>query len=184
MTTKIDIASNALLLLGHEPISSFTDPGKGAQVAANFYDITYEAALTHHPWRFAIGKAQLARLAAVPENEWDFAYQLPTGHLAIYRTYPEVKYEIFENKLLYTNADKVEVDYWLRPDESKLPSYFVEYMEFRLAAKFAYPVTKREKLTTAYSAEAKTQLLKAKFIDSQGRPNKGIQDAPFIEARF
>ncbi len=37
MASSIDIASNALILIGDSPISSFEDPGAGAQAASNLY---------------------------------------------------------------------------------------------------------------------------------------------------
>jgi len=37
MASDIDIASNALVLIGDNPINSFTEPGAGATAAANLY---------------------------------------------------------------------------------------------------------------------------------------------------
>jgi len=48
MTTKIEIASNALILLGDKPISSFSEQGAGPQAAANLYEPIYLNMATSH----------------------------------------------------------------------------------------------------------------------------------------
>ena len=73
--TSIDLASNALLLIGEETISSFTDDSTAALVAANLYELTFESLLTLHPWRFASTQVTLSRLTATPVSEWSYAYR-------------------------------------------------------------------------------------------------------------
>ena len=63
MVSAIQLASNALLLLGHDPISSFTESTAGAQIASNLYETTYESLLTQHRWRFASKQAIASILA-------------------------------------------------------------------------------------------------------------------------
>ena len=62
MPSSIDIASNALLLIGDNPISSFDDPGAGAKVAANLYPETKKRMLSEHPWSFALKQQRLNTL--------------------------------------------------------------------------------------------------------------------------
>jgi len=44
--TDIDIASNALLLIGENPIASFTEETVSALIAANLYHPTFESLLS------------------------------------------------------------------------------------------------------------------------------------------
>jgi hypothetical protein len=182
MATDISMCSNALLLIGHSTISSFTDPGAGPEVASNLYETTYENMLTMHRWRFATGKASLSRLTATPLNEWDYAFTLPANYLMMIRVYPDSDYELYENKL-YSNQQEVDIDYVFKPDESRLPAYFVKLMEFHLASQFAIPVTDNTAKAEAYRVMYENQLRRAKFIDSQSRPSDAIVDSPFLEAR-
>ena len=46
--SKVQLASNALILLGDEPISSFTEAGAGAQTASNLYETAYLSILSSH----------------------------------------------------------------------------------------------------------------------------------------
>lgn len=182
MATDISMCSNALLLIGHGTISSFTEGGAGAEVASNLYETTYENALTLHRWRFASGKAQLSQLVAAPLNEWTYAYQLPADYLAGIKVYPNTDFEIYEDKL-YSNSNEVALDYVFKPDESKLPPYFVKLMEFHLAAQFAIPVTDNSTKSETYERKFMEQLKRAKFVDSQSRPNDPITSSPFTDVR-
>lgn len=182
MATAISMCSNALLLIGHSTISSFTDPGAGPQVASNLYDTTYENLLSQHRWRFAMAKRDLARLTSSPLNEWQYAFALPSDYLTNVRVYPDVDFEIYENKL-YANHKEVSLDYVFKPSEARLPPYFVKLMEFHLAAQFAIPVTDNTAKAEEYRRMYEDQLRRSKYIDSQARPSDGFVDAPFIEVR-
>lgn len=182
MATDISMSSNALLLIGHETINSFTDAGAGARAAANLYTPIYEDAITSYPWRFAIGKVTLSQLAADPLNEWSNAFQLPGDLLLTYRTYPRSTFEIYEDKL-YTDQETVEIDYWFKPVETTLPPYFVKLMQYLLAAEFAISVTDNRSLAESFTKMADRQRLVAMNRDSQGRTNNAIESAPFIEVR-
>lgn len=182
MATKVSMSSNALLLIGHGTINSFSDPGAGARAASNLYDTVYEDAITSYPWRFAMGKVSLSKLVATPLNEWTNAFQLPGNLLLTYKTYPRSDFEIYEDKL-YSNLDTVEIDYWFKPDESALPPYFVKYMQYLLAAEFAISVTDNRTLADTFNEKAGQQALVAMNRDSQGRTNNAIESSPFTECR-
>lgn len=182
MATSISMCSNALLLIGHGTINSFTDPGAGARAASNLYDVVYEDAITSYPWRFAMGKGTLSKLVAAPLNEWSNAFQLPADLLLTYRTYPRSVFEIYEDKL-YTDNDTIEVDYWFKPEEPNLPPYFVKLMQYLLAAEFAISVTDNRTLADTYAAASQRQAMIAQNRDSQGRTNNAIESAPFLEVR-
>jgi len=182
MATDISMSSNALLLIGHGTINSFTESGAGAKAASNLYDVVYEDAITSYPWRFAMGKVTLSKLSSSPLNEWTNAFQLPGDLLLTYRTYPRSPFEIYENKL-YSDQETIEIDYWFKPEETTLPPYFVKYMQYALASEFAISVTDNRTLAETFDAAANTQKLVAMNRDSQGRTNNAIESAPFIEVR-
>ena len=78
-TTKIDICARALIMIGAQPISSFSDGSTEALVASNIYDDVVEASLTRHRWRFATTQQQLSLLTSAPTGRYDYAYQVPTS---------------------------------------------------------------------------------------------------------
>jgi len=176
------MSSNALLLLGHETIASFTETTAGATLAANLYESSYLSILTSHRWRFATKKATLARLAAAPLNDYTYAYQIPSECLYLIQT-DTVNYEVFGAEV-YTNASTLEVEYIYRVDESKLPAYFSKMLEFYLAAQFAVPITGDMDKGKYFSGMYLNELKKAKFTDSTQRPNVSMQAAPYVHTRY
>ena len=78
-TTDIDICARALVMIGAQPISSFSDGSTEALVASNLYTDVVEAALTRHRWRFATTQQQISLLSNTPTGRYDYAYQMPTS---------------------------------------------------------------------------------------------------------
>jgi len=184
MATKIDIASNALVLIGDNTINSFEDTGAGAKAANALYDIEYEAMLTEHRWTFAQNKAVLSRLTAAPENTWQYAFQIPTNLnlLMVFGVYPDSPYDIYGDEI-YSNNTTCEIDYIYKVDESKLPSAFVNALQMRLASKFAVFIADDNTMAEVYAGQAHEALNVAKRIDSQSRTTQRIKSAPFLAVR-
>ena len=181
MATKFDIVSQALLLIGESPISSFSE-GVSGTVAANLYDTTRDSFLTATRWRFAVGKSNLSRLTDTPLNEYQYAFQLPSDLLMPIGTYPNSRYEIYEDKL-YSNNATVELDYIFRPTEEVFPAYFVEALAAQLAEKFAIAITNNQTMRQAMEAHAADTYRKAAFRDAQGRTPQAIKHRPYIAVR-
>ncbi len=185
MASAIDISSNALLLIGDEPINSFTEPGAGAQTAANLYQQTKEMVLTYHPWTFALKEQALSRLSQSPDSKtnYNYAYQLPTDLIRLWKVMPQSDYRIVGN-LVYSNEPKLLARYVYDVPESNIPAHLVKALEYQLAAEFAIAVTEDDGKAQFYQQKASLQLAKASSVDSQGQPQESITSSPFTEARF
>jgi hypothetical protein len=182
MASDIEIASNALVRIGVPPISSFSEGGAAGIAAGNLYEPTTRMLLTESRWRFAAAKRKLARLTATPLNEWEYAFQLPSDLLLMYRVYPNQDYEIYEDKI-YSNASEVEVDYLFRPNESLFPAYFQVALEYKLASEFALIVTSNRSLAETYEFKYSEAMKKARYADSQSRPSDAIEVLDYIKVR-
>lgn len=181
-TSKINLISNALILLGDAPITSLNDPGAGAKAGANLYESTYFSMLSSHRWNFAIKKSLLSQLSEAPLNEYKYQYQLPTDFITIITTYPVSTYRIIGDKL-YSDSNRVEIDYIYKITEDKFPPYFIKAFEYYLARDLCIAVTedmnKYELMQRAYEIESR----KARYADSQSAPQVPIQDDPYIRVR-
>ncbi len=82
--SAIDISSRALILIGAEPITSFTDGTTESLVAGSLYEDICRSALSNTRWRFATDQAVLNRLTDAPTGRYDFAYQLPADTLLVH----------------------------------------------------------------------------------------------------
>src|SRR6056300_1742026 len=153
--TKLSICSDALIMLGASPLSSFSDGTDEAQVADRLYDDVRDTLLMQYPYSWTLKKVQVARLLDTPINEWKYKYQLPGDRLglpkAVFPTSaiserPVRDYEIYAGGL-YTNLETVYIDYQYRPEPTDFPPYFVRLLKTALAAEFAEPIT--DQLTKA-----------------------------------
>lgn len=185
MSTKIDIASNALILIGDEPISSFDETGAGATAAANLYEATYQKVLAFHPWSFAMKEQRLSRLSQSPEPEtnYKYAYQIPVDMIKIWAVLPHSNYAIVGDKL-YSNSNTLLMRYLYRVDEQAIPPQVVKAIEYALASDFAMLVTESTNKAQYYEQKYRDQVALASSSDSQNRPQTAIVDSPFIRARL
>ena len=106
-TTKFDICSRALTMVGANTISSFDDGTTEADVADQLYEDTLRSLLTQTRWRFSTQQAQLSRLEDTPHGRWDAAYQIPADSILIHAVTVNdnlVKYERYGDKI-YCNLD-------------------------------------------------------------------------------
>jgi hypothetical protein len=176
MASKVDIVSNALLLVGHTAISSFdADQGAGATVGSALYDSTL--------WRFSVKQQQLSKLTATPLKNWQYAYQIPTDAITIHRVTPRANYQIFEDKL-YSNTDDLFADYTFQVADENLPLYFVQALQYKLAADFAISITNDTQKNALYEQKFDRELRIAMAADAKSHPPEPIVDQPFTDVRL
>lgn len=194
--TKLSWISAALVLCGEKPLNSLTDDRYGAAVGAALFDVVYENELQSNRWRFACKKGQLARLNVTPPNEWMYCFQLPTDMLlpiGIWGVGPDRTYEIYSN-VIYTNitsnpgpvnatAPVLTFDYMFKPDPATVPSYFSLLMTYALARDMVNPITQSTNAIAAMTQKYNAQRSQAMYADAQGRPNRPVQNNPFVQVR-
>jgi len=199
--TKLSICSDALIMLGANPLSSFTVGTDDAQVADRLYDDVRDTLLMQYPYSWSIKKVKLAQLVQTPVNEWKYIYQLPGNLLgnpkAVFNVdavgaTPQRDFEIYGDGL-NTNYENVWIDYQYRPEPFEFPPYFVRLLKTALAAEFAEPVT--DQITKAdyfhnraYGAPSENMrggLVRVAInIDGADRPAQQIQEFPISDIRF
>jgi hypothetical protein len=199
--TKLSICSDALIMLGANPLSSFTVGTDDAQVADRLYDDVRDTLLMQYPYSWSIKKVKLAQLVQTPINEWKYIYQLPGNLLgnpkAVFNVdavgaRPQRDFEIYGDGL-NTNYENVWIDYQYRPEPFEFPPYFVRLLKTALAAEFAEPVT--DQITKAdyfhnraYGAPSENMrggLVRVAInIDGADRPAQQIQEFPISDIRF
>ena len=190
-TTKIDICARALIMIGAQPISSFSDGSTEALVASNIYDDVLEASLTRHRWRFATTQQQLSLLTSAPTGRYDYAYQVPTSPAVLQIITLTVNdyvipYSRYQN-YIYLNGyganNEVIMDYIYKVDEQYFPPHFRLALEYELAALFAGSVARDNGLIEQFKTLSERQFLIARNIDSTETTSKVLDTNRFINAR-
>jgi len=183
--TDVQIASQALKLLGDNAITAFTDPGNGAKVMNEIYEQTVEAVLTENYWRFSMKKATLVLNASpTPLNQYQYKFDIPADFLAMQTVRPTgTDWEIFGQEI-YSNQNELDIDYISRPDESTWAPYFVKLIVLRLCADGAIGVTDKSELNTIFERKYLEQVNIAMAADSKNRPALPLTTNPFLDAHL
>ena len=199
--TKLSICSEALIMLGAAPLSSFATGTDEAQIADRLYDDVRDTLLMQYAYSWSVKKVRLAQLAGTPINEWKYTYALPGDILgnpkAIFNTgaigaLPVRDFEVYSLGL-YTNYEDVWIDYQFRPEPAAFPPYFVRLLKMALAAEFAEPITDQITKADYYHAKAygtpaenmRGGLVRVAInIDGADRPAQQIQEFPISDIRY
>ena len=186
--SEIDIASRALVLIGAEPITSFTAQSTEATVANAIYEDMVRTTLCSSRWRFATNQAELNLLTAVPTGRYDRAHQLPADLLMLHAITVNdavVQYNVYGDKVFSDSAssDTLVADYTFRALEQDFPSYFTVALQFSLAAAFALGIARDEQLSSVLEAKGAQLLQQAKTLDSQQQTTRKLLTSRFITER-
>lgn len=184
MSSKIELISNALILIGDLPITTLIGNSRSQTVAANLYDNIVKNELSKHRWSFARRKAQLSLLVDEPlDNDWQSIYQLPTDLITLVKLNPNVKYQIYGTKV-YTNlATTLYCDYIKDVAESEWPVYFAKMIEYALARDFASSIRDSAASADRMAGEYLNASRMARYTDSMQHPQTPIVSRPFIDVR-
>lgn len=199
--TDLSICSDALILLGASPISSFTEGSDAAQACDRLYPDLRDTMLSTYVWSWTLKKSQISRLSTNPINEWEYAYQLPgdmlSGVLAVFETNgtnersKRYGWEIYGDQL-YTNMETAFIDYQASISETKMPNYFVRLLRTALASELAIVVTDQATKADYFKAQAFGSpnengrgglMREAMNIDARGQSTQIVEDYSLIEVR-
>ncbi len=184
MASKIDIISNALLILGHDTINSLSDPGRVVRIAVSLYDDIKEDELTSSNWTFAKQQAQLAKLSVGPIDQFESAYQLPSDLLKVLYITPRVRYKIYGDKLYTNESGAVFINYIANVSETMFTPTFSRMLSMALAVDESIPI--REGFTTSQLLEQRylKRRARATQTDSSQNPQDRIASNPLLAARL
>ena len=200
--TKLSICSDALIMLGAKPLSSFSEGTDAAQICDRLYDDQRDFVLSLYPWSFSYKKIQLARTVNTPVTEWTYEYSLPSdrissGPRALFTTSSagarpvNEGWEVYEDKVL-TDFLTVYVDYQFRVSEDTMPTYFIQLLKYWLCWHFAEAVTdqitKAQYYQTIAVGTASENMRggmtrQAMSMDGQNNTIHSFEDFPLISVR-
>jgi len=186
--SALDVASNALFLMGADSISSFTASNAEAKVANALYEDIIQSSFASHRWRFATKQTTLTRLDVAPTSRYDAAYHIPSSCITINAVTVNdtpIKYDVYQNKIHCdeTVNSTVVLDFVERVSEAEWPSYFTTAVEFSLASTFAITLARDAQLAQLMDQKATMLFAKARNIDSQQQTTRKLNTSRFIAER-
>ena len=199
--SALTVCSDALILLGAAPISSFNEGSDEANTCDRLYRDVKNMTLQIYPWSFSFKKVQLARTVNTPINEWQYEYQMPSDRIGPPRAVfdslsvgarPFKDWEIYGDKLL-TNEEIIVIDYQYSVSESNMPVWFVQLLKYQMAWHLAEPITDQvskaqywKEIATGSPGENNRggYLRTAMNIDGQGNTPQAFEDYSLIAVRY
>lgn len=187
--TKTEIVSMIVQLLGHKPIITLDNADDLVISASQFFDLLLPSVLSTGNWRFSMQLQQLSLSPIIPpvQTGWQNVYYLPAGYLKNIRVIPQnYVYEIYAGGLIYCNwgtATPIYMEYAFLPDISQLPSYFINYFIYEVAATMCLTNAQKPEYYNTLEAKRILQLAIAAATDAQNRPQFSQVDIPMLNKR-
>lgn len=176
MSSKVDVANQALTMIGADRIISFGDDTTEADVMNTVYEPVKRAFLRSYPWNCASRRARLAQLAETPENEYQYQFALPDDNLRILKVYQGDRiatrdwdeYSEFriEGKKLLCNRTNIYVLYIMDIPETDLDPHCEMALVAKLAAEAAYPIQGSPGNQTNLIQIAELKMVEARTTDN------------------
>lgn len=186
MATPVSICSNALLLVGAQPIASLTEGTEKSRLCANLYQPTVDAILRAHTWNCCVKRVILAPNATAPTFDYTAAFNLPSDWL---RTLQVGEYGneipfVTEGRKILANTTSLPLRYVARVGEDQWDSSLIDLVTLAMCAAIAYPVTKSAALAQTKRDDFLLAKKLAKAIDGQDDPPETLGDFPSYNSRF
>ncbi|MEX3527155.1 MAG: hypothetical protein VB143_07590 [Burkholderia sp.] len=185
-TSSISICSNALILLGSQPISSFTDGSDRSKAVGNLYEFAQEEVLRSHPWNAATKRALLSPLVGQPAFDFRYVFQLPGDWLRtiqVGKLECPIEYTIEGRQILCDVQSLPLVYVWRNTVESTWDATLVSVMTYYMKAAMAYWVTQSTTQAQQAAQEFLVTLRQAKSINGQDEGPQTLGDFPLLVQR-
>tara|TARA_R100001443_G_C3348602_1_gene176292 strand:+ start:688 stop:1296 length:609 start_codon:yes stop_codon:yes gene_type:complete len=180
-TTKFTIATQALLKIGGNPISSFAGTDRESIVVSNMYDDTKKSLLFYTFWNFATQKTTLSALVeTITDASYKYVYQLPGDYIRVKGIFDssgvkQTDFSVEKNKI-YANISPLNLEYIQLKDESDFPPFFTEVLIAKLAYEICEAVTGVGTLMDRLAQDYERKLKTAKTVDGQENPPLSLID--------
>jgi uncharacterized protein with ATP-grasp and redox domains len=194
IATDVSICSNALLMLGDNPIAALSppDPTDAGTLCANLYPQVREWVLRKHSWNCAVKRVILAPdvlTAAEQANFFDYAYRfsIPDDWLRTLQVGQKdqgIDYQQEGRKFLADESVFYLVYVFHNKVEATFDSLLVEVLTAYMKAALAYPITKSASMRDSCLAELERVLKMARAIDGLDNPPDTLGDFRLFSAGF
>lgn len=184
--TEVSICSNALLMLGGQPINDLSENSDRARLASNLWPAVRNYVLRRHPWNCAVKRVALAPDTAAPAFDWAFQYTLPPDFmrvLSVGEAGNEIDFKIESGKLLCDENPALLRYVWRNENPGSWDDMLVWAMTVSMKAVMAYPITQSASLEQLVEDALKDVLKQARAVDGQDEPPETVGDSPLLAAR-
>lgn len=185
--SAVSICSNALLLLGDDPIDSFDVDNDRTRLVANLYTSARDRVLRAHPWNCATKRKILSPETKLPEFGWGYKFLLPDDWLRTLSVGEDENNQdsyVIEGRYILMDTNVCRLRYiWKNYVESTWDALLVEAMTQVMVAKLTYPITKSTTKQATEEEIVKRVMKEARAVDAQENPSETLGDFPLLANR-
>ena len=171
MTTKTDIANQALSLIGADSITSFEENTSTARRMRTVYDSSRKALLRLHPFQCSTKRIKLNPISTQPEFGYSYQFQLPDDLIRIINANTE-DYVVETDRLLSDQSELNLVYVFDNKNEETYDSLFIECLILYLASKITKAVTGSQGTADSYYMQCQELIKQAKAVQAQEVPSQ------------
>lgn len=186
MSSFVEIASNALRLLGDDPVTSLSDDTERARLVNALYEEVRDEVTRAAKWNCAQTRQVLASLAETPAFGWSYYHQLPADCLRVMDVLSgdnRIEHEV-EGRRLMTNVSSVNLIYLKKiTDPNDMDALFIGAYTAKLAAEMAEPITGSRSLAEQMWTLYERKVREARTIDAQEGSVKDLDVQQIVDAR-
>jgi|TARA_R110000796_G_scaffold43790_1_gene107416 hypothetical protein len=186
MASFVEISSNALRLLGDDPITSFGDDTERARLVNAIYEEMRDDVTRAAVWNCCKARQVLAALTETPAFGWGYYHQLPGDNLRVVDVLSgdtRIDHTI-EGRRLMTDVSSVNLIYLKRvTDPNDFDALFISALTARIAAELALPISGSNTVATAMWMAYDKKVKEARTIDSQEGTPANLDAQSIMDAR-
>lgn len=196
MISQIEIANQALSLLGVSGIESFDEESEQARQISLFYNTTLQEVLREGCWKFPKKTVQLA-LVEEKSKLWRYMYAYPSDCLKALRvicpqtrdTYGLDKFDVSLSqdnvRLLGCDVDQALLQYIANiTDTSLFTPDFTECLVFKLAAKISHSATGNPNYASDFLQKYVVTVSNAVKVAANEGHDKPKEENDYVSARY
>lgn len=198
---RVDVVNGALIKLGASLIADPNEASEGARKAKSVYDRVMRAEMRRHAWSFALRRASLPALSAIPVFGFLYQFALPSDFLRLYEMandapnsagyrdfvfWPTSTYTIEGANILTDYAAPLQIRYVadLSEQENIWDAAFCEAACVRLAMELCFTITKSMTREEALIKQYKSAMFEARRTNAIELPAQVPTDDSWMQARI
>jgi len=182
--SKVEIANLALMHVGDNTITSFSDGTAAANTINTVYETVRDSVLRDHTWNFAVKQATPSLDATTPIYGFNHRFDMPTDLIRLIEIEDNPKYKI-EGRFILTDSNPINVKYVYKNETvTEYDSMFVQTLAVRLAATIAERLTQSSTLAEELLGLYRLHLKDAKSVDAQVNYPDDLEANLWLDSRF
>lgn len=209
MPSVVDIANMALSRIGNsQRIDALTEASAQAEQCSLFYEPARDMVLRDYPWAFATGFVSLAQVATNPDQQYAYAYSMPTDCLFARRIVndvfpvgywpfpdcierpriPRIGFQVINGssgRLIVTSISPASLEYTIKVESPELfDPLFVSALAWKLAAQIAPALAKDAGISQNCEAMYRSEIASAAARMLNEGADDHMPESSFITGRY